>query len=31
MKWYTMVLDKEIHFFAMVLSVIKILRKAKED
>lgn len=31
MKWYTMVLDKEIHFFAMVLSIIKILRKAKED
>lgn len=25
MKWYTMVLDKELHFFAMLISVAKIL------
>ena len=31
MKWYTMVLDKELHFYAMMISLAKILYEAEKS
>lgn len=31
MKWYSMVLDKELHFFAMLISLAKIMHEYKKD
>jgi hypothetical protein len=31
MKWYAMVIDKELHFFAMLISLAKIMHDYKKD